>query len=549
MRLFCRVAIFALCLGSAGALSVACDVQSTAADLPAGSAGFGSPDADAGADAADAEPVPDSLAFDPQGTLTLEPKATRELSVVATPPGNFLVRFALTGSNPDVAASDAALDTNDALTDQNGVAHVTLTAPSTPMMFDVRASVAGEVPTLLGVSIVARDQTTLRVIPSYNGKRPIQTWTATAESGSTCADLTGNPPPDGAIQVTVAAGQELTLEHLPTGIALAVTVRAGHYIGGCADQSALSESDGNQILVFAADRPVDLAATDLALSFGPSDANPALSKLLSSVADQASAALGGSAMNDVNALLDAMHDVTPVANRDDFSTTRTARAWDAALSTAFGSGASTRLRTPAASWMNAGLNAFFSADAFAGELSSLSAGALFSLHSVAGVPAASAGFPTTFQATWSADSNDVVLIGTKLSFVPSRLVTALAAAPAVAEFPQTTSAAAALAESVNCSLVAQTLLAHGVVVGSDSYMGCAQACTETACQNAVTALWQNASNSSGSTSANLSFTGTSSAVVADDASIATLSGSWVGELQLGSETSTASGALGATSEN
>jgi hypothetical protein len=254
-------------------------------------------------------------------------------------------------------------------------------------------------------------------------------------------------------------------------------------------------------------------------------------------------------MNDVSALLDAMRDATPAANRDDFSTIREAHTWDAALGTAFGSGANTRLRSPATRWMNAGLGAFFSANAFSGELSALSSGALFDLHSVAGVPAASAGFPTSFQTTWSADSNDVLLIGTTLGFIPSRLVTALAAAPASAEFPQATSVAAALAQSVDCSLVAQTLLAHGAIAGSTAYTGCDQACTETACQNAVAALWQNASNSSGSASASLSFTGTGAAVVGDDASIASVSGSWIGELELGADTSAASGALNASSAN
>jgi len=81
--------------------------------------------------------------------------------------------------------------------------------------------------------------------------------------------------------------------------------------------------------------------------------------------------------------------------------------------------------------MSAGLQRFEAPDAFTGQVSPLPAGALLELGSVAGIAAADAGFPTSFQSTWSADSSDTLLLGTELTWVPSRLVTALALAPAL----------------------------------------------------------------------------------------------------------------------
>jgi hypothetical protein len=546
MRFLCRVAISTLCAASCAALGVACDDSGSANGSAGSSAGFGPSPQDAGADAADAEPAPDSLAFQPSSTLTLAPKATQTLTVATTPAGIFRVRFALLGSGPDNAPGDAALDASEVDTNGAGVAQVTLTAPSMPTTFSVRASVGSKAQAELGVSISASDFTTLRVLPSYSGKRLVTSWTATARAGVTCAKLVGNPPPDGDLLTTAAVGKDLDLAKVPIGVDLAVTLRAGHYIGGCADQSALTETDGNQVLVYASDRPVNLDATVLGLEFGPTAPKPALSKLMSAAVSSAESALSGGATSDVAALLDAMQDATLAASRDAFSAARTLHTWDAALTTAFGIGASTRLRDPADRWLGAGLVRFYAADTFSGQLGSVAGGALLTLTAVAQIPATSAGFPASFPTTWSADSSDTLLLGTELSWVPSRLVTALAIAPALLDFPTATTLEGALAQSVDCTLVGKTLLAHGTVVGSAVYDGCDQNCAVSACTSAVAALWKSAGNASGNTNASLTVTGTGAAQVGDDASVTSLGGSWVGELQIGADTAPASGALSAS---
>jgi hypothetical protein len=397
--------------------------------------------------------------------------------------------------------------------------------------------------------VSARNYTTLLVQPAYNGHRiraGVTQWTASFNTRSKCSELVGAPPPDGMNPVTATVGEPLLIQKVPIGVDVAVTLRAGHYIGGCTDQSPLSERDGNQVLVYASDRPINLAATQLALSFGPSDARPEFSKLMKDSASVAESALAGSSVSDVQALLDAMAGVTAVADQDAFSSARLAKGWDAALSAAFGPDAATRLRDPADRWMNAGLQSLEAPDTFRMQASALSAGALLELATVAGIAPADAGFPTSFQGTWSADSSDTLLLGTELTWVPSRLVTALALAPALLEFPGASGLEGALAQSVDCALLAQTLLAHGATPGSALYASCDESCALRTCTGAVSALWQKARDSSGRTVATLGVTGSGSADVGDDASVTLLNkGSWVGELMVGQNSAPASGALNA----
>jgi hypothetical protein len=548
-----RVSTLLLCKLVCALLATGCAGSSAGPSGGAGASVGNTEPGEAGAADTTNDPVPESLAFMTTKTVMLSPKQTQVLTVTTdppvttAPPGNFHVQFALVGSSSNSGPGDAVLSAGDVPT-VDGIAQVTLTAPSTPTTFSVRASVAGSVSTLLAVSVSALGYTTLRVQPAYNGHRSVTQWTASARVGSKCSKLVGDPPPDDPLTVTAKLGQPLEIEHVKIGVDVAVTLRAGHYIDGCADQGPLSEGDGNQVLVYASDRPINLDATRLALSFGPSNAAPEFAKLMKNSVSVAESALVGASGGDVQALLDAMQSATVAADRDAFSTTRLAKGWDAALTSAFGHDAPTRLRDPADRWMSAGLQSFEAPGSFSGQLTSLSAGALLELTSVAGVPASEAGFPTSFQSTWSADSSDTLLLGTQLTWLPSRLVTALALGPALLEFPQAESLESALAQSVDCGLVAQTLLADGATAGAAVYAGCDASCAVLACSNALSSLWSKARDSSGTTVATLDVTGTGSAAVGDDAAATALNkGSWVGQLSVGQDSAPVSGTLSATS--
>ncbi len=528
---------------AAAVIATACDGSIGTGPTGIGASGSSSDGGEGGADTTD-DAIPASLAFSPATTVNLNPKQTRVLKVITSPPGSFRVRFALLG-----APADAVLDTNDVQTAADGSAQVTLTASSTPTSFSVRASVAGKrqalVQTLLGVSVSALGYTALSVKPSYSGRRNVTQWTASVHTDTQCSKLGGSPPPDGDLITLGNFGEPLMIEQVQLGVSVAVTLRAGHYIGGCADVSPLSEGDGNQVLVYASDRPVNFADTRLDLSFGPSDVRPDFSKLMKTGQAETVAALLGAAVSDVAALLDAMQAATPVANQAAFAAARSAQHWDSALSAAFGKGASTRLRDPVDRWISAGLVSFNAPNTFTGQLSPSGDNARFDLVTVAQQAPANAGFSSTAQSTWTADASDTLLLGTELRWVPSRLMTALALPPALLEFPTAANAPAALAQSVDCGLVAKTLLAHGTTPNAAVYPSCDETCATSACAAAISALWSAAGDASGGAIAVLGVTSAGTAQVGDAAEVISLHGSWVGDVTQGAASASVSGALAA----
>lgn len=487
------------------------------------------------------------LAFVPD-KLTLLPKESRLLTVRATvkqqdtPAAQLPIRFALLGGE------DAVLDTIDAQTDAEGIAHVTVIAPSKPTSFDVRAASSGGGQVRLNIKVNASSVTPLRVEPSYSGQRTITRWTATAHTGVICSELVGNPPPDGARLVSGAPGAKTLVLPVPVDVALAVTVRAEHYIGGCVNVPPLSEGDDSQVLVYASDRPLNLAATELSLSLGASDAHPAFDKLLQASANLAESALLGRWKSDIAALLDGMREATPATNRDAFDLARVSGDWDSALESAFGKAAARRLRDPAERWLSAGLLSLNAPDALIGTLSPLGSGATFTPSVVGTATPSDVGFTGSFVTTWSADSNDTVLLGMELNWQPSRLVTALAVEPALLEFPEATSIELALAESVGCAQLGEVLLANGESPGNSTFAVCDERCTIDLCRSAVAAAWSNAQLSSGARIDTLSVTASGAAQIGDDARATGLSGNWVGELRTESGTAQVSGALSARAD-
>jgi len=539
-----EIGISALLLATCAAFAAACSssVDATRSAGGAGNAEAGASSGGSGGSQLNAT----EISFEPSDEIRLKPKMSHQLTVRATPPGSFRIRFAFSGGDDP---ADAVLEASEVETDAEGIARVTLIAPSEPATFNVRASTPSALQVAhQSVVVSAFNVTTLRVEPSYSGQRPIAEWTATTRAGVNCGDLPGNPAPDGdRFGRAVPPNPLLEIDNVPVGVDLAVTVRAGHYIGGCLNVPALSEGDGNQVLVYASDRPLNLSATDLSLSLGATPPHLAFDKLLMASADLAESALLGGAKNDVAALLDGMRDATSALNRQAFNVARTQNGWDSALDSAFGKSAARRMRDPAQRWLAAGLLALDTPNALVGQLRALGSGVSLTPRAVAATTPSNAGFPGLFVGTWSAESNDTVLLGMDLDWAPSRLVTALAVAPALLEFPEATSAELALSLSVDCALVSQVLLAYGVGPGSTAFASCDADCAVNLCRNALASAWNQAQLSSGAELATLSVTAAGPAQVGDEAQVTSLSGSWVGELRTAQGTALVSGALSASS--
>jgi hypothetical protein len=535
LRHFERAAL--LCVGLAVA-SCGADAAVGADRSPSGGGGSGgSLSSDRG------EPVPAALVFTIDDTLTLSPRQEHTLEVVATPPGPYRVQFALHGTGVDGGPGDAALDRSEATTDANGVARVTLTAPRAPAIFSVRASVASTVSAELVVSVSDRGFGTVRVEPIYSGRRSISSWFASVRDGVRCDDLSGTPPPDGALSASAPRDGFPEIGDVPVGPVLAVIVRAGHFAAGCATLQEIAEGQVKTVPVAVSDRPIDLGATELDVSFGLDQPGAEWDAAMKHAVDAALAEFSADEADDAALLLDAMQ----AEAGSPFAAARETEAWDEALRGLWGADAPTRLRTAVRRWLEQGGRSLVGSDTFMGRLGPDGNDAKLVLSSVKGHAPRDAGFTTELFGAWSADPSDTLLLGISLLWVPSKLLTTLAAAPALTEVPGADGVPDALSRIAVCPDVADTLASLG---GSsdEAYANCDADCLFELCTAATDSLWERARDSGATTPlpASLAVTASGAAVVGDRAEAVKVDGTWVGQLQSGPNAATAGGKLKAT---
>jgi hypothetical protein len=475
---------------------------------------------------------PSSIAFQPGDALQLLPGAVGKLLVKAAPPGVYHVRFGLLGD-----FKDASLDQSEADTDPSGMVSLAVTAPSSATTFSLRASVGDSVSAQIGVSVSASGFATLQVSPNYTGKRTPSYWLASVRSGTTCAALSGQPLTDGDLTASQLFGNTPQIDGVPVGPALAVTLRGAYSLYGCLDVTDVLAGEINTVTVQIADLPMQLDDTDLELTLGLDDPQKTA---LPEVFDPSATvdAIGG---DDVAALLDAMSGAA--SDQTAFDDARQSGGWDGLLDATHPPDA---LRSLVAPWVVAGLAALPASDTFRGRLRSsgkLPGHAFIELDTISGADVAKMGLGDMFLATWEADPDDTVLVGSTLHIMPSRLLAGLALAPALAEVPTASSVPDAVATLLSCDDVAASLVGAGSGNG-DSFAGCDQQCTIELCQSAIVTLWQTVADSSSATGApqaSLSLTATGSSLVDDQARPTSFSGTWVGTLTLGTASTSVSG--------
>jgi hypothetical protein len=492
-----------------------------------------------------------SIEFESVGDLAARTQVRIKVQVLPLQAQPYQVRFALptSGGDPQDAVLDQALVTTDSL----GIASVLLTAPSAPTEFDVRATV-GALSKPLRVRVTESGFASLQVQPLYAGFRTITTWVASAYTDTTCANLTGTPPEDGPLQsLPASATSAPQLDDVPAGTRLAITLRSGHFVGGCASVEKVrpgSPDKPQPVQVTVLDRPIDLNASTLNLSLVLPEDDTAWSGLLQQASDSVLAALLGTSTDDVDALLDAMREASG-ASRQSFENARKAEVWDDLLRAHWGASASTKLRDLYKGWLAAGRQRFNDSEhLFTGQLTPIEQpgspldqrSADLTLLTVADLPSKQAGFVERAKVSWSAGADDSILLGTDLYFVESQLMCGLAEAALLKANPEVEDAPALLAEALDCDGLSSVLVAAGANAEL-GYDGCNAQCLTTLCESAAQALWQRGADATGLSPARLSINATGDARVGDAAEVAGMGGTWLGALTVADEKTTTGGTL------
>jgi hypothetical protein len=468
-------------------------------------------------------PTATSLTFVPRTTLMLEPLESRAVNVVAGPAGqSYTVRFALL-SSPDSDPNDASLDRLEAVTDEKGIATVTVTAPSGPSTFRLRASIDDSVHDELAVSVSDKGYGTLIVRPNYLGARPIDSWVSSVRLGESCADLSGFPPADGALAATADGDEELTISSIPIGPIAAVGVRAGQFAYGCVTVDDLGTDETREVTIDVADRPLDLEEGHLTLDLAIDMTTEEWTGHLEAAIEVALAAFRGQSSTDGELLLDEMAAQIPSVNQAEFAALRATADFDGVVARYVGK---TGLRDAAAAWLSSGATELSKTGSFQGELELRGSSARFELLSAGGVDAASSGFLGTSTWTTFADPGDTLVMGGTLRFQATRWVSALADAPASVEYPEAMTAAEALALAASCEDLGAELATLG---DGQIYPDCAMSCAVNLCESALVKVWTRTQNA-GTELSRLSVAVTGTAHVDDEAHPISLDGSWLGTL-------------------
>lgn len=493
------------------------------------------------------EPVPSSLEFEALDELVARQAVS--VRVRALPARVYHVRFALPSS--DVAEPlDAVLSATEQDTDAEGIASVQLIAPSSQTMFTIRASVGSKM-AALGLQVKDTGYANLQVEPRYGSAlRYPTTWIATAHPNKTCDELPGIPPPDGSI-ISSPAGQHeaSSLMGLPANTPLAITLRSGHFVGGCASVSGLLPDSNERVIVPVLNRPIDLAASRLSikLDLAPSDA--AWSKLLDAASVAITSALRGVSTDDVDVVLDAMREAAG-DDRQAFENARKAENWDALLAAHWGSGAPNQLASLVMGWLTQAQKGFpAGSHLLDGAIEPDTGGessAQLTLLTMAGIAAGKSGFVSPAALSWSAGPDDNVAIGTDLYLVESRLLSALAEAVALEKVPEVSDAGAALAQKLDCAGSSQVLAQAGTSA-TLAYGSCDGDCLEALCRKGLRAVWLRGAAATALAPSRLTLTATGHAFVGEAAEVAGMTGAWLGQLQHGSDAAQPTGgALTAT---
>ena len=436
---------------------------------------------------------------------------------------------------------NASLDATTVVADNDGRASVMLRAPDAPSTFRLRASIDKGPAMEIAVAVSDKGFGSIRVLPVYAGKRAVTEWTASVVARTTCAAIAQTLPADapGAIVATAAANQHPVLDGAPVGPNLAVALRAGHYMWGCADFSDLVAGGAVDVKITVIDKPIDTSTTDLDLNLVYEPAPGPYGELLANAEHALAEAAFPSADPYGKTLLDAMDALVPASSKAEFDTQRTAQGWDALVEAQLAQGMGS-LRDLAMAYAAAGLAA--EPHQIVGHLSSIGDApghALLQVTAIGSIDAAAAGMPASHVMTWSADPKDQLLLGGALFWLPTRYAGSAALKGAQAAQPGAASVPEALAKAAGCDAIA---------AGLGPLADCDVTCLAASCSAAMAARWELGLGASAveGTVGQIQVNASGAAKVSDTAAPLGLSGSWLGVVTDGTSSADVQGAATAT---
>lgn len=463
-----------------------------------------------------------SISFEHAGTLTLSPGETRTVRVVAKPPAPYEVSFYLVGDSLDASLSQSMV-----VSDPYGQAAVALRAPNGATYFGIRASLHDGPTAELPVAVSDKGFGTLDIAPINPGPRETDLWVANAVSGTTCEALADNlpegpaeaPPP-----VSAEPGEPLLLRDVPVGPNLAVFVRGGHYMWGCADEPNLVAGQTLEVEIRLVNKPIDLtdAVLDVELEYTPEP--EAFESLLDDTAQRMLDAMLGDQTSEAAALLAAMQ--TRSTDPAAFEAASANEGWPALTESHFAN-ASTDLTDAIHQLADDGMAG--QPHDVAGTLETVdptTGYALFSLERTGSVPPADAGVPAEYLMTLSVDPDDTVRLGGGLFWMPSRHLGSAVEQLVSEQHPSLAGVGALLGETFECPTLAAAL---------GGFTGCDESCMGQTCVAGFEAMWTAALDAS----ANVGLVGaitlqaSGGASFDDFASLTGFDGSWLGTITNG----------------
>jgi hypothetical protein len=513
-RSLLRASVWLACLTIFGAFVAAC--TPTPAELSIPPEDPSPPD----------EPVgPDedfgTLAFDDDEPLVVAPGERRVVKVTVSPARQTTVRFALL-DDPGTASLDASF----ANTNEAGEASVGLVASNQATRFRLRANV--------GTSTAAREVQVegvglaqVQVKPSYAGKRTITAWTLSAKANTSCSSLSSSLV-DGPLSVTVPTSEIPLLSNVPVGPSIAVLLRGGGLVSGCADVTNLFVGERREVSLSVVDVPLSLAQSRLHLTLSVAPEPVGWSPLLTRWSARYRGAFLGGQEKAASALLDAMSLRVTTETSVGFQQKRAAAGWDAALATAYAASGPDLLVDQ---WLPSAVSVLREApgpvDGILRAGATPTAAPLFQPSEVLRLVPTDGDKVGLFDITWKVDASDVLSAGGSITFAPTRMVGRALTEVVKAEVPGAVDGPAGLIAVARCEDVAAMLTSS-----SQALAACDVGCATSLCESALRDMWERSTRTDelAGNSAKLTFGATGPTSSDEQARVTGFSGTWVGSV-------------------